>query len=59
MHGAKKSPGLRQKLSNGGSLHGGEELTSVDAAEVREVAQEVDPLGHDRESGDLKINEIK
>lgn len=53
--GAQESPGLREKLPDGRGLHGREELPSVDAAEVRQVAEEVDTLRHDREPRHLFV----
>ena len=53
MDGTEEPPGLREKLPDGRGFHGREELSSVDAAEVRQVAEEVDPLRHDRKPGHL------
>lgn len=53
VHGAQEAPGLRQQLPHRRGLHGSEELSSVDASEVRQVAKKVDALRHDREAGHL------
>lgn len=55
VHRAQESPGLGQQLSDRGGLHGREELTSMDAAEVRQVSEEVDTLGHDRKARHLSV----
>lgn len=46
VHGAQEAPGLRQQLTDGGGPHLGERCASVHAAEVGQVADEVELVCH-------------
>ena len=48
--GTQEAPGLWQQLAHGGSPHLGEGCPSVHAAEVGQVADEVELVGHDTQA---------
>ena len=50
----QEAPGLGQQLTNRGGPHLGERCSSVHAAEVGQVADEVEFVGHDTQTGVLQ-----
>lgn len=54
VHGTQEAPGLRQQLAHGRGPHFGEGRASVHAAEVGQVADEVELVGHHAEARGLQ-----
>lgn len=50
VHGAQEAPGLGQELTHGRGPHFGERRPSVHAAEVRQVADEVELVSNHAEA---------
>ena len=51
--GADEAPSFGQELANRGGFHFSEVLTTVDAAEMRQVAREVELVSHNRKTSCL------